>query len=538
MASSDRGEIAQIILDALPVGVCATDNDGVPLYDNRASRSFGMLLDRETDTDQGELPISVDNLRVGDGSDGINVFLTQDISAQRKLEDDLFQRAYFDSLTGLPNAAMAGQSMATLADGEDQAFALAFFDLDRFRKINEYYGNDIGDALLIKIAERLSRELRPTDMLARVGGNEFVLLLSPVQSFEQIEEDLGRYLDLLKTPFFVEGHEIITSASVGVSTFPADGDTYAQLRAAADTAMTTVKDGMRGEIRFYDASVSRTSKERMRMEQRVRLAVRDRRVCCAYQPKVDFRSDEVKGVEVLLRWRDENGAIQPPGEFIGLALELGLMDDIAHQVLDETLENIDRINDAFGEGATISINIAAIQADNPVFMRTIVDKLVDAGCAERFLLELTEEAFLSGSSFQEKVLPMVRESGAKVSIDDFGTGYSSLSALADITADEIKVDRSFITDIHKKPRSQSILKAVESLATALDMSIIVEGVETKEELLYLQAATNIRLAQGYYFAKPMFLDQYSEQQTPMQGSRSLPDASRGSQSRRSSRNRG
>ncbi|MDR6874851.1 EAL domain-containing protein (putative c-di-GMP-specific phosphodiesterase class I) [Bosea sp. BE125] len=183
------------------------------------------------------------------------------------------------------------------------------------------------------------------------------------------------------------------------------------------------------------------------------------------------------------------------------------MDEITHLVLAEATAAIDRIDGAFGATSTISLNVAARQADEPVFMRSLVEAIEATGRAQRFMIELTEEAFLSKSRFQTQVLPMIREIGARVSIDDFGVGYSSLAALADITADEIKVDRSFITAIHQRPRSQSILKTIESLADALDMSIIVEGVETVEELLYLQAATRIRLAQGYYFAKPMFLDE-------------------------------
>jgi EAL domain-containing protein (putative c-di-GMP-specific phosphodiesterase class I) len=167
-------------------------------------------------------------------------------------------------------------------------------------------------------------------------------------------------------------------------------------------------------------------------------------------------------------------------------------------------------------------------------MRSLVDALDATGYASRFMLELTEEAFLAKSRFQTLVLPMIREIGARVSIDDFGVGYSSLAALADITADELKVDRSFISDIHKRPRSQSILKAIESLADALGMSIIVEGVETADELVYLQAASRIRLAQGYYFSKPMFLDELSQAKTPAHDLRQESQPARVSQLRVSS----
>jgi len=232
-----------------------------------------------------------------------------------------------------------------------------------------------------------------------------------------------------------------------------------------------------------------------------------------------------------LRWRDEEGLIHPPGDFVNLAVELGLMDEITHLVLAQTIGAMDHINEAFGTASSISLNVAAKQADEPIFMRSLVDALDATGYASRFILELTEEAFLAKNRFQTLVLPMVREVGARVSIDDFGVGYSSLAALADITADELKVDRSFITDIHKRPRSQSILKAIESLAHALGMSIIVEGVETAEELVYLQAATRIRLAQGYYFSKPLFLNELSQGQTLSHDLRNQPAPSRHAETR-------
>jgi EAL domain-containing protein (putative c-di-GMP-specific phosphodiesterase class I) len=215
----------------------------------------------------------------------------------------------------------------------------------------------------------------------------------------------------------------------------------------------------------------------------------------------------VVGLEVLLRWRDEEGAIHAPGDFVNLAVELGLMDDITRLVLAQTVEAIDVIDDAFGAHATISINVAAKQAGDFRFMRSLADAFSSTGYPERFMVELTEEAFLHKSQFQTRILPMLREIGAKISIDDFGVGYSSLAALADITADEIKIDRSFITQIHQRPRSQSVLRAIESLGAGLGMSVIVEGVETFEELAYLEAATRIRLAQGYYFARPMSFDE-------------------------------
>jgi EAL domain-containing protein (putative c-di-GMP-specific phosphodiesterase class I) len=246
---------------------------------------------------------------------------------------------------------------------------------------------------------------------------------------------------------------------------------------------------------------------RMAQEQRLRLAVRDGRFCCAFQPKVDIRTQEVVGVEALIRLRDEDSVIQPPGDFIGLAIELGLIDDITYLALAEIVRSMDLLDDAFGPHATISINVAAKQASDMKFMSGFCEELKATGCASRFMVEVTEDVFLARSQFQNRFLPLLREIGTRVSVDDFGTGYSSLATLADVTADEIKIDRSFITDIHRRPRSQSVLKSIEALSEALGMTMIAEGVETFEEVAYLQAATRIRFAQGYYFAKPIFLEE-------------------------------
>src|SRR5262249_10825357 len=246
---------------------------------------------------------------------------------------------------------------------------------------------------------------------------------------------------------------------------------------------------------------------RTRIEQSLRLAILEKRFCCAFQTKVDIRTQEIKGIEALVRLRDDDGVIQAPGTFINLAVELGLIDELTHLVLAEIVKSIDLINETFGPNTLISINVAAKQAGNVDFMRSFAQALEATGFPRRFMIEVTEDAFVAKSHFQEQILPIFRKLGVGISIDDFGIGYSSLSALADITADEIKIDRSFITDIHKRPRSQGILRAIESLSEALGMNVVAEGIETFEELAYLQAATRIRCAQGYYFSRPIFLEE-------------------------------
>jgi c-di-GMP phosphodiesterase Gmr len=279
--------------------------------------------------------------------------------------------------------------------------------------------------------------------------------------------------------------------------------------------MYRAKNEAKGTAILFDSGMEREALARMETEQALRQAILDRRFCCAFQPKVDIRTKEIKGIEALVRLRNDNGVIHAPGTFINLAVELGLIDEITHLVLEEIVKSIDLIDDAFGAGANISINVAAKQAGNSEFMISFAKAIAATGYPERFVIEVTEDAFVAGTQFQTEILPTFQRIGVKVSIDDFGIGYSSLSALADIAADEIKIDRSFITDIHKRPRSQGILKAIESLSAALGMTVIAEGVETFEELAYLQAATTIRYVQGYYFSKPIFLEELQTASRPV-----------------------
>src|SRR6202012_1887896 len=345
-----------------------------------------------------------------------------------------------------------------------------------------------GDALLVQLAKRLGLDLRQSDMLSRISGDEFLLLLHPIRSKEEGADYLELLLQRLRAPFFIGQSEMFASTSVGVSLYPEHGQIYEVLRQNADIAMYRAKNAGKGAAMFFDDSMEREATERTKIEQSLRLAILDKRFCCAFQTKVDIRTREIKGIEALVRLRDDEGVIQAPGTFINLAVELGLIDELTHLVLAEIVRSIDLINETFGHDTTISMNVAAKQACNPEFMRTLAQALETTGYPERFMIEVTEAAFRTKPQSENDILPTFRNLGVGISIDDFGIGFSSLSALADITADEIKIDRSFIKDIHLRPRSQGILRAIESLSEALGMTMIAEGIETFEELAYLQAA--------------------------------------------------
>ena len=539
-AESNRARDAELsffkdVLKHLPAGITVQDEHGrLLLVNDAAARQLGMdgsapsasvLLDQRSESVGDLLKTGCESVTeecVGDG-DKRQVLLTShrpvriggrdlllsssaDISEQKAFEDQLFRSAYYDELTGLPARRVIEHRVNGLmqADGK---FALAFLDIDNFKHINDYYGHGIGDQLLGELAKRLGRELRDTDMLSRISGDEFLLLLAPVQSLAEVAEFFESALQRLSAPFFIDGSEIFASTSVGVSLYPDHGESYDVLCQNADLAMYRVKNDGKGKAAFFDLSMEHEASVRMKVEQSLRMAILEKRFCCAFQTKVDIRTQEITGIEALVRLRDDEGVIQAPGSFINLAVELGLIDELTHLVLAEIVKSIDLINETFGATATISINVAAKQAGNLEFMRSFASALEATGFPRRFMIEVTEDAFVTKTHFQDEILPIFRKLGVGISIDDFGTGYSSLSALADITADEIKIDRSFITDIHKRPRSQGILRAIESLSEALGMTVVAEGLESYEELAYLQAATRIRYAQGYYFARPIFLEE-------------------------------
>ncbi len=423
-------------------------------------------------------------------------------------QDELRYRANHDQLTGLPNRSciqdLANNILSRKVPGEQAA--LAFIDLDDFKQVNDVYGHSAGDALLKGVAERLQAHIRKTDLIGRISGDEFVLILDPSEGPGQVPALASRLLRQLQEPFEIEGQQIRVSASMGVAYFPEHGGDYATLRANADTAMYQAKSSVKGSIGFFNSALGRKVAEKMVFEQRLRAAVHNREFRYALQPKVDIRDRRIVGFEALARWVDERGMVQTPDSFLPLASSLGLLDDIIHIVLDALVRDLPSLDACFGDNLKYSLNISAAQAGRMGFMETFARRIADTGRAGNFMLELTEESFVAAGPFQAHVFPLLREIGVGVSIDDFGTGYSSLAILADITADELKVDRSLITAIHQRPRSQSILRAIESLSTSLGMTVVAEGIETLDERNYLLTSTGIHFGQGFLFSRPQFVE--------------------------------
>lgn len=419
----------------------------------------------------------------------------------------LAYRANHDQLTGLPNRAYIQELVAERLTQKrpGDKFALAFIDLDDFKRVNDVYGHTTGDALLRGIADRLRTQIRGDDILGRISGDEFVLVLDPFDEKNKIVSMIERISDLLKQPFDLNGVQVKASGSIGVALYPAHGRDYETLRRNADTAMYRTKLTAKGTVGFFNRALGRSMSERLRLEQQLRAAFNARMFRCALQAKVAIRSGRVFGFETLLRWVDADGNVRLPGTFLPIASDLGLLDGIALLQLEELLSALPRLDQRFGENMLYSFNVSAAQASRPGFMKALIGRITQSGRGRNFTLELTEESLLRADNFRNHILPLLRDTGIGIAIDDFGTGYSSLSMLAELTVDEIKIDRSFITHIQSRPHQQSILHAIESLGRTFGIRLIAEGIETKDELAWLLDNSGLLAAQGFFFHRPAFI---------------------------------
>ncbi len=541
-------ELLKSVVNALPVGVALQDSDGRIMVVNVAA---AMAMGRTPDQLAGQQPFDIapggqhdglaerrrqaflEHLASGQqqtrerivetgahehvllvtgtpvriSGEQLMLTTTLDITERKRSELELQRHAYHDALTGLPNRVMMQQivdrALETAGDGE--LVALAFIDLDGFKQVNDYYSHSVGDELLRSVAQRISQTIRSTDALSRISGDEFLLLVNPLESEHSLPVLMNRVVDALRRSFHVEGHEVLISASVGASIYPLHGTTYEALRRCADSAMYRAKRERKGSVAYFDTSMNSALTARMELEQKLRSAIRDECFRAAYQPKIEVSTGRITGFEALVRWVDHDGTVHMPVEFIGMAAELGLLDQISAFVLDDAVHALPLLQQEHGPDVSMNINISARQICDVTFMEQLMTRFEDRKLARHLVLELTEDALVEAHRFQRQILPALRERGIRVSVDDFGTGFSSLSTLIDITADEVKVDRAFVTRIHERERSQSVLRAIESLCRALGITVVAEGVETEQELEYLVQHTTIDCVQGYYFSRPRFL---------------------------------
>lgn len=440
------------------------------------------------------------------------VSIINDVSERISYEQQLEFHANHDSLTGLANRNLLNdritQALAQ-ARADGLMAGVLLLDLDRFKLINDGFGHSPANELLKSVASRLQNSVRDTDTVARLGGDEFVVVIGRLQSSDDLSIVAGKILRSLNQPFIMEGKEIFVTASIGAALYPRDGDHGEILLRNADVAMYRVKEHGRNNYRFYAPDMTHMAIDRLDMEGNLRRALERDELKVFYQPVVDIDSGAIVGAEALVRWQHPRIGMIQPGEFISLAEETGLIIPIGQIVLRQVCSDLRQWQQKGGVGIRISINLSARQFRQDDLADSIRAVLTEYGIDGALLaLELTESMVMHNVENTLATLRELKALGATISLDDFGTGYSSLSYLKRFPIDTLKIDRSFIRDIHEDGDDAAIAHAVIAMAHKLGIVVIAEGVETHQQLKLLRQFHCDKL-QGYLFSRPVPAQEFS-----------------------------
>lgn len=428
---------------------------------------------------------------------------------QKRLSAQLIFQAKHDALTGLPNRLMLEESLEkALEDAKRKRHQVAvlFIDLDRFKMINDSLGHTVGDALLQQVACRLQGGVRFTDMVARQGGDEFVIVLSVVKNLQSVNRIAESLLKALQEPFIVSGQELYISASIGISLYPSHGETVTEILRHADNAMYKVKDQGKNNFRFFVKDMDESEQRRLWLMTELHKALELGELLLYYQPQVDIEQASLVGLEALIRWNHRELGLVSPGEFIPLAEETGLIIPIGAWVIEEACRQAMDWQNRGLPPARVSVNVSALQFGRDDFIETVLRALDKSGLEPQWLeLELTEGLLLGDTHSIAAKLNQLKEIGVYLAIDDFGTGYSSLRYLQQLPIDTLKIDQSFVRTlgtVHESPKTRALLKTIAMLGHNLDMRVIAEGVETSEQLDYLEEI-GCQEIQGYLISRPL-----------------------------------
>jgi diguanylate cyclase (GGDEF)-like protein/PAS domain S-box-containing protein len=416
--------------------------------------------------------------------------IARDISERRQAEETIRRLAYHDGLTGLPNRALLedrlGVSLAQ-ARRENKTLALMFLDLDSFKVVNDTLGHSAGDRLLESVAADLALIIREGDTLARVGGDEFTVLLPAMERIEDATDVAERILECLRRPRTVDGQEFRPTGSIGITTFPADGLDAATLLRNADTAMYRAKDKGRDNYQLYTRSMNEWVMERLSFENDLRHAIERDQLKLYYQPILDTTTGELMGAEALLRWRHPERGIVPPDSFIPFAEESGLIIEMGEWVLRRACRRVVLWEQAGYSLPRIAVNLSARQLQQEDLVERVQQVVAESGLRpDRIQLEITEGAVLRDEDRIIGTLNALREMGIGIALDDFGTGYSSLTYLKRFPIDAVKIDRSFVRDLERDASDAAIVSTVVAMAENLRLKVIAEGVETEAQLAFLR----------------------------------------------------
>ena len=442
--------------------------------------------------------------REGEATGAVIVF--RDVSAARAMSLQMSHSAQHDFLTGLPNRMLfndrVNQAIA-LAPRHMKKVAVLFLDLDGFKHINDSLGHPVGDKLLQSIALRLVNCVRAADTVSRQGGDEFVVLLSEVAQAEDAAITARRMLQAVAEAHGVDHHDLHVTTSIGLSIYPDDGLDAETLIKNADTAMYQAKENGRQSYQFFKPAMNVRAVERQSIEESLRRAVEREEFTLHYQPKISLATGEITGAEALIRWTHPTRGAVSPAQFIPVAEDCGLILPIGKWVLREACRQARAWMDAGLPLRSVAVNISAMEFRQEEFLRGVFAILEETGLHPRCLeLELTESVLMKHVDSTESILKALRARGVQVAVDDFGTGYSSLSYLRRFPIDALKIDQSFVRQITSAPDETSIVTAIISMGRSLKLRVVAEGVETQQELAFLQG-NHCDEAQGYYFSRPV-----------------------------------
>lgn len=433
----------------------------------------------------------------------------EDITERKQYEDKIEYQSTHDSLTGLPNRYLLNdrlQQNIHHCQRFNSRLGVAFIDIDHFKLINDTMGHEVGDQLLVRMAERITANIRDVDTIARLGGDEFVVLIANVEQAENtqgFEAVVQRILTAIDTPFMIDGLEYVVTSSVGLSIFPMHGNNARALLKNADIALYEAKRIGRNNYQIYNESLGNAQSGRLKTEHKLRLALEENEFLLHYQPKVCFVTGNVVGAEALICWQTKDGKMIPPFEFIDIAEQSGLIVKIGEWVLREACRQMALWNQQFGMSMSIAVNVSAVQFRQEAFISVVESALAASGLApEQLELEITESLAAHDVGGFTNKLNALKKLGIHLAIDDFGTGYSSMAYLKSFPIDCLKIDKSFVSKLETEPFNRAILKAIIVLGQSLNMKIVAEGVETIFQKESLQAL-GCDIYQGYLFSKPL-----------------------------------
>lgn len=430
----------------------------------------------------------------------------EDITVRKNYENNLEYQATHDLLTGLPNRNMLNdrlQQCINFANRYKNKMAVAFLDLDQFKLINDSMGHEVGDQLLLIMAERLSSCIREIDTVVRLGGDEFVILISNIDNLNSLTTSIKRILTSVAEPCVINKLDYTVTCSIGISIYPEDGIKPSTLLKNADSAMYKAKKSGRNNYQVFTQELNEALTERVMIEYKLRLALERDEFHLYYQPKLDFSTGLICGAEALIRWKPSNEELIEPNRFIQIAEETGLIEKLGEWVITTACKKAKELKEKLGYSLPIAVNVSPRQFRQANLAQTIKKILdttqLDPDCLE---LEITESTLIDDAAKFIETLHSLKMIGVKLAIDDFGTGYSSLAYLKDFPIDRLKIDRAFVSSLEKDPNNEAILKAIVVVGQSLKKKVVAEGIETKYQYEYLKSIGCDEL-QGYYFKKPL-----------------------------------